>query len=191
VLGIAAEFSFVTWGTQVAVAQTGMQLADATALASLFVVGEVLGRLALSGGPAARIDLRRMLGATTVLAVLGGGVLWLAGLPVLAGVGMLVGGLGVSVMYPLTTRLAVAHTPHAPVKASARLTAASGVAIFTAPLVLGVIAGIAGVISAWAMLIGILVAALAVLALIPRPPVREPDAMAPPAPEVTVAVGGA
>jgi len=184
VLGIAAEFSFVTWGTQVAVAQAGMELADATALASLFVVGEVLGRFALSGGPAARIGLRRMLGVATVLSVMGGGLLWFAGLPALAGVGMLVGGLGISVIYPLTTRLAVAHAPQAPVKASARLTAASGVAIFAAPLVLGVAAGLAGVITAWALLIGTLAAALVVLWRIPRPPAREPD-------DGTVAAAGA
>lgn len=177
-LGVAAEFSFVTWGTQVAVAQAGLELADATALASLFVVGEVLGRLALSGGPGSRVDLRMLLGAGTVLAAVGGGLLWLAGVPALAGAGMLLGGLGVAAMYPLTTRLAVAHAPQAPVKASARLTTASGMAIFTAPLLLGVVAGIAGVISAWALLIAVLVAALVVLRLIPRPPARGLDVAA-------------
>ena len=178
VLGIAAEFSFVTWGTQVTVAQAGLRLADATALASLFVVGEVVGRLALSGGPGTRVPLRRALAAGTVLGAVGGVTLWLAGFAAAAGAGMFLGGLGISIMYPLTTRLAVAHAPEAPVKASARLTAASGVAIFTAPLLLGVVAGIAGVISAWALLVAILLAALVVLWLIPRPPVRMRDAVA-------------
>ena len=187
-LGVAAEFSFVTWGTQVAVAQAGLGLADATALASLFVVGEVLGRLALSAGPGTRVDLRLMLGASTVLGAIGGVLLWIAGLPALAGAGMLLGGLGVSVMYPLATRLAVAHSPDAPVKASARLTTASGAAIFAAPLLLGLMAGIAGVISAWALLIAILLAALAVLRLIPRPPTRGPRTV--PAAAVTAASAG-
>ena len=189
VLGVAAEFSFVTWGTQVTVAQAGLALADATALASLFVMGEVLGRLALSGGPGARAGLRAVLGAGTVLGVVGGVMLWVAGFAAMAGAGMFLAGLGISVIYPLATRLAVAHTPHAPVKASARLTAASGVAIFTAPLLLGVAAGMAGVISAWVLLVGILLIALAVLWLIPRPPAPEPQPVAGTGP-VPVAAGG-
>ncbi|HYO42850.1 MAG TPA: hypothetical protein VES19_06585 [Candidatus Limnocylindrales bacterium] len=189
-LGVAAEFSFVTWGTQVTVAQAGLALTDATALASLFVFGEVIGRLALSGGPGARIGLRVVLGAGTVLGAVGGVMLWVAGFAVMAGAGMFLAGLGISVIYPLATRLAVAHTPHAPVKASARLTAASGVAIFAAPLLLGVVAGIAGVISAWALLIAILVAALVVLWLIPIAPVRDQEPVAGAGAVPAVASGG-
>ncbi len=168
-LGIAAEFSFVSWGAQVAVARAGMELADATALASLFVVGEVLGRLALSAGPGARADAQTVLRVGTIVALVGGGLLWVAGMPVLVGAAMLLGGLGMAAHYPLTARLAVAHAQGAPVKASARLTAASGMAIGMAPLLLGVVAGAAGVISAWGLLMAMLAAALVVLWVIPRP----------------------
>ena len=168
-LGVAAEFSFVAWGAQLAVARAGLHLADATALASLFVVGEVLGRLALSAGPGARADVQTLLRAGVLITAVGGLLLWLAWLPVLVGAGMLLGGIGCAGQYPLTARLAVALAPQAPVKASARLTAASGIAFFTAPLLLGVVAGAAGVVSAWVLLMAMLAAALVVLWIIPRP----------------------
>jgi hypothetical protein len=76
-------------------------------------------------------------------------------------------------VFPLSTGLAVAHAPAAPVKASSRITAASGIAIFSAPLLLGVVAGVAGVIAAWALVLGLLAAALLVLRMVPRPPGRD------------------
>jgi MFS family permease len=172
VLCIAAEFSFVAWGAQVAVEQAGLALADATALGSLFVLGEILGRLALSTGIGTRVDVRVRLLGSTLLGAAGCVLLWLAGVPALAGAGMLIGGLGMAAVFPLSTGLAVAHAPTAPVKAGTRITAASGVAIISAPLLLGVVAGVFGVISAWALVLALLVAALIVLRLIPRPPDR-------------------
>ena len=171
-LCIAAEFSFVAWGAQVAVEQAGLDLADATALGSLFVVGEVLGRLALSTGAGAAGDVHTRLLGSTLLAAAGGAILWLAGVPALAGVGMFLGGLGMAAVFPLSTGLAVALAPDAPVTASSRITAASGVAILSAPVLLGVVAGLAGVIAAWALVLGLLAAALVVLRLVPRPPRR-------------------
>lgn len=172
-LCIAAEFSFVAWGAQVAVEQAGLDLADATALGSLFVVGEVLGRLALSTGFGSAGDARARLLVSTLLGAAGGALLWLAGVAALAGAGMFLGGLGMAAVFPLSTGVAVAHAPAAPVKASSRIAAASGIAIFSAPLLLGVAAGIAGVIAAWALVLGLLAAALLVLRLVPRPPSRD------------------
>jgi MFS family permease len=168
VLGISAEFSFVAWGAQVAVDQARIRLEDATALASLFVVGEILGRLGLSTVAGTRLDVRRVLQAGTVLAAAGGLLLWLAGTPVLAGAGMFLGGLGIAAIFPLGAGLAVAHAPHAQVRASTRLTAASGSAILGAPLLLGVVAGIAGVISAWAFVLAFLAAAVVMISIVPR-----------------------
>ena len=166
-LGVAAEFSFVGWGSQVVIARAGLSLANATALAALFVLGEGLGRLALSAGIGSQFDLRAILRGGTLLAVVGATVLWLAGIPAAAGAGMFLGGLGIAAMYPLGTRLAIGHASHAPVTAGTRLTAASGIAIFSAPLLLGVAAGVSGVVSAWALVLAFLVAALLVLGMIP------------------------
>ena len=168
-LGVAAEFSFIAWGSQVVALRVGLQLADATALASLFVAGEVLGRLALSTGIAARGDVRVLLRSGAALAALGGAVLWVATVPVLAGAGMFLGGLGIAAIFPVGAGLAVAQAPHVPVKASTRLTAASGSAIFSAPLLVGVVAGATGVTGAWILVVAFLVAAVVVMQFVPAP----------------------
>jgi hypothetical protein len=168
-LGVAAEFSFIAWGSQVVALRVGLQLADATALASLFVVGEVLGRLALSTGVGSRRDVRVLLRWGAVLAAIGGAILWAATVPALAAAGMFLGGLGIAAIFPVGAGLAVAQAPHAPVKASTRLTAASGIAIFSAPLMVGLVASASGVIGAWILVIGFLVAAVVVMQFVPKP----------------------
>jgi hypothetical protein len=174
-LGIAAEFSFVVWGAQVVTARTGIGAADATALASLYVLGMVIGRLGLSTGVASgsRVAILR---AGTALALAGSVLVWLAAAPIAAAGGLFLGGLGLSAVYPLGASLALAHARHAPLRASARLTAASGGAIITAPIALGIAAGTGGVVAAWLLVFGFLGAGLLVLLAIPRPasPVADP-----------------
>lgn len=169
VLCIGAEFSFVVWGAQVATARSGIGTADATGLASLYVVGMVLGRLALSSGRGSGSRTPAILRACTTLAVVGSAVLWVGTTPLLAGVGLFLGGLGISGIYPLGATLALAHAPHAPIRASARLATASGSAILAAPLVLGFVAGAVGVLGAWVLVFAFLGCALVVLLRVPRP----------------------
>ena len=169
-LCISAEFSFVVWGSQVVVARAGITNADATGLASLYVAGMITGRLALSTGLGSGPRTLPVLRACVTCAAVGSVILWLAAVPALAGLGLFLGGLGISGIYPLGASLALAHAPETPVRASARLTAASGLAIFTAPLALGFVAGPAGVIGAWLIVFGLLGVALFVLLQIPKPP---------------------
>lgn len=169
VLGIAAEFSFVAWGAQVVTARTGIAIADATGLASLYVLGMVAGRLVLGTGVLSGSAGIPVLRACTAVAILGSVVLWSAASPVVVAAGLFLGGLGLSGVYPLGASLALAHASHAPVRASARLTAASGAAILTAPIALGIVAGTAGVVAAWLIVLGFLGAALLLLVAIPRP----------------------
>jgi MFS family permease len=101
--------------------------------------------------------------------VAGAAVTGLATEPAVAGFGLLLGGLGISAIYPLGISLALAHAPGAPVRASARLTAASGVAILCAPLGLGFVAGALGVPTAWLIVLGMLALALVIVLRIPAP----------------------
>lgn len=160
-LCIGAEFSYVVWGAQVASARTGISTEAATSLASLYVVGMVGGRLAASIVRVAPGRSLTVLRAGTAVTALGALVVWLAPDPALAGLGLLLGGLGMAPIYPFAASLALGHAPHAPVRASARLTFASSSAIFTAPLVLGVVAGATGVVGAWLIVLAILVSAFA------------------------------
>ena len=174
-LEIGAEFSFVVWGSQVVVARTGLTNAEATGLASLYVAGMILGRLALSSGLGSGSRSLTVLRGCALLAGVGAVVLWIGTAPVVSGFGLFIGGLGISGIYPLGASLALAHAPDAPIRASARLTAASGGAIFTAPLVLGFVAQAAGVVVGWLLVFGMLSLGLLVLLRIPHPASGSPE----------------
>ena len=174
-LEIGAEFSFVVWGSQVVVARTGLTNAESTGLASLYVAGMILGRLALSSGLGSGRRSLAVLRGCAVLAGVGAIVLWIGTAPPVSGFGLFLGGLGISGIYPLGASLALAHAPDAPIRASARLTAASGSAIFTAPLVLGLVTQAAGVVVAWLLVFAMLGLGLLVLLRIPQPASASPD----------------
>ena len=162
-LSIGAEFSFVVWAAQVVASRTGISDVAATGLASLYVAGMVGGRLALATGfgtEARRLPLLRL---STSAALAGAILVALTTDPRIAGLGLLLGGLGISPAYPLGASLAIALAPGTPLHASRRLAAASGVAIFTAPLVLGVGVGLVGLAGAWVLVLGILLLGLGVL----------------------------
>ncbi len=170
-LCIGAEFSYVVWGSQVAAARTGISTNAATGLASIYVVGMIGGRLAASFvhiGPGRSLLVVR---AGTVLTALGAVVLWLAPHPELSALGLLLCGLGMAPIYPFAASLALAHAPAAPVRASARLTLASSSAIFTAPLLLGVVVSVTGIVGAWAIVLALLVVAFAVVLRVSAPAV--------------------
>ena len=166
---IAVEFSFVAWGSQVASLRAGVDIAEATALASLYVVGMAMGRFILAVNPSLTSRRLPILRAGTALVVVGALILARADSAVVAGAGLFLGGLGLSPAYPLGASLALAHARTSPVAASARLTAASGVAIISAPLAMGIVASGQGVESAWLIVIVLPVIALAVALRIPRP----------------------
>ena len=180
VLCMGAEFSIVAWGAQVATSRSGIGAADATGLASLYVLGMIVGRLALSTGVGSGQGKDALLRAGASLALIGSVVLWMATAPLIAGAGFLLAGLGMAGILPLGSTLALAHAPSAQVRASARLTAAMGVAVLTAPLVLGFVAGVVGVVGAWVLVFALLGAGLIVLSQIPQPAQSEVDPSKPP-----------
>jgi MFS family permease len=165
---IGAEFSFVVWAAQVVAARVGIDDAAATGLASLYVAGMTGGRLALATGLSAAWGATVVLRGGTAIAVVGAVCIALASGPELAGLGLLLGGIGTAPAYPLGAGLALAHAPGAPVRAARRLTAASGVAIFSMPLALGLLVGVWGVLGAWLAVLAMLGAGL--IAIIGVPP---------------------
>lgn len=166
-LCIGAESSFVAWGAQVAVAQVGIALADATALGSLFVLGLIVGRVLLGAGRGPRAAPRRLLAGMVVVGITGGLLVWVGREVALIGVGLLAGGLGLAGVWATAAGVAVANAPRSPILAGARLNPASGVAMLVVPLLLGVVATAVGVLAAWGIVLGLLVAALVVLRVVP------------------------
>jgi MFS family permease len=173
VLCMGAEFSIVAWGAQVASSRSSIDPADATALASLYVVGMILGRLGLSSGVASGPAKFVLLRGSAGLALVGSVIVWIAVTPLLAAVGFLLAGLGMAGIMPMGSTLALALAPMAPIRASARLTAAMGVAVLSAPLVVGLAAGTAGVVGAWLLELALLGGAILVLANVAPPAGRQ------------------
>lgn len=117
----------------------GLGSGAAATLSAAFVLGMAAGRAA--AGPAVRHGGRpdRLLALAALVGMTGFAVLWTAPAP-LAVVGLLVTGLGVALLYPVILGQALAAWPEQPIRAAARCALASGVAIGTAPLVLGTLA---------------------------------------------------
>jgi fucose permease len=169
VLCVSIEFSFVFWGSTIVGKRTGVSTADATLLASLFVVGMFAGRAAIGRGLGAGRASRGILAAGLCIVLVGSSVVWVSTVPILSGLGLFLGGLGTAPCWPVGLTAALQSAPKAPVSAAARSTLASGVAVLLAPSTLGLASDAVGVVGAWPIILALAVAALGVLAVTPRP----------------------
>lgn len=161
VLMVSIEFAMVFWGSSIVERQARVSLGDATLVLSVFFVGMIVGRAALSSHAFAGRDPIWLMRAGIGLAGVGSLIplLW----PSVPGgaLGLLAGGTGVSLLFPLGASISLAAVPRQARQAASRIVLASGLAILVAPLVLGVVADAAGVVVGWLLIPGICVAALA------------------------------
>ncbi len=169
VLVVALEFAFVFWATDYMESIGGIAEAAAAALTAMFFIGMAVARGL--GVPLMRLlDPRRraLLGALAVSAV-GFAMFWgspfLAGTWVWAAAGLLVAGVGVAYLFPLSFLGLVGVLVGGTDKASARAALASGVAIGLAPLLLGVAADSFGLTRALLLIPLLLLAAAANVAV--------------------------
>jgi MFS family permease len=160
---VGIEFGIVFWAAPLVQRQVGIALPEATAVATLFVVGMLAGRLALGLGLGASNAIRRSAWLALGLAGVGAGIVWVATTTLVAAAGLLLAGAGVAVLYPLGVTAALASMPEEPARAGTRLTMANGLAVLVAPFMLGAIADVAGVTTGWATILA-LVAASSMLA---------------------------
>ena len=169
VLGVSIEFSIVFWGSTIVGRRTGVSDADATLLASLFVAGMFAGRAAIWRGFGSRRSPRLMISAGLIVVLAGAMLVWLSTAPVLSALGLFLAGLGTAGVWPIGISVALAVAPNAPLEASARGTFASGIAVLVAPSALGLLSDAVGVVAAWPIVPVLAIAAIAVLAVTPRP----------------------
>jgi fucose permease len=94
------------------------------------------------------IAVERLLVAQLATTLVGFLIYWGASQPVVAIAGLLVLGIGVSLLFPLTVGLAMGAAGPASDKASARATIAFGAALLTMPVMLGGLADRAGLSNA-------------------------------------------
>jgi MFS family permease len=164
VLVVSVEFCMIYWSADYLENSFGMTRSLASQAVSLFLIAMIIGRLAASR-LVQRFPARTLVAASILLALAGFCAYWLASAAWLSLVGLFLCGLGVAGLYPLTLSLAIAAGGAQADLAGARATLASGTAILALPLVLGRFADAAGIHTAYILVAGLLVAALALVQL--------------------------
>ncbi|MDJ0767863.1 MAG: MFS transporter [Ilumatobacter sp.] len=153
---VAAEWSIGVWGAGYLVDVAGTTEGAASFLMTAFFGAMLAGRLL--GARAARIESAFTLLLVAATVGLAGILLFWASSSVLPVVGgLLVGGLGMSMLFPMLLSLAIDTAPDRSDIAAARVFIAAGGSLLLAPLTLGVIADEAGIRAAFAMVPGLFV----------------------------------
>jgi len=162
ICSVSVEFCMISWSGDFLVNRLGWSPARGSRMTSLFFAGMVLGRLAGSR-LVRRMPVQRLVAGSILLA--GGRFLlyWQGRSPglVLAGLGCT--GLGVASLYPMVLAQALGAAPGQVVRASARATLASGLAILASPLILGGFADAVGITRAYAVVLVMLAGVLAMV----------------------------
>ena len=165
VLVVSVEFCIILWGAELLENVKHLARPDAALSMSLFLGAMLAGRW-LGGLLLRRVASKTLLLATLVLAGLGFMLHWQGeSLPVVA-TGLVLAGLGVANLYPMTLALAVGAAPGQVERAAARSTLASGTAALAAPLVLGRLADLLGIGAAYGIIGALLVAAFGLIVVV-------------------------
>ncbi|MEZ5865536.1 MAG: MFS transporter [Geminicoccaceae bacterium] len=158
-LVVAIEFSVLLWAPAFLEVVVGLAPATAASTAALFALAMLVGRSAGSA-VVGRIAAHRLYAGALLVTLAGFVPYWAGAGPVLAVPGLFVLGLGTALLYPLTLGLALEAAGPNGVAASARFMLAIGMAILTAPFLLGDLADRIGLEAAH-----LVIPALALLAL--------------------------
>ncbi len=149
-LGIAVEFCLIYFGAE-QIQSTGLSAAAATTALVAFYVGILVGRLAGAGLTVRPGRSVALVWASLALTAAGFVVFWLAGHPVLGIVGLLVAGIGVANLYPLSLALTLEAAPGRTDAANAVIQLIGGLAVVVAPFLLGALADHSGLHTAFAV----------------------------------------
>lgn len=166
-LFVALEWSIGVWGADFMVGVNGLSKVDAATVMGLYLGTAILARIAIS-----RLTRHWEAGSLLILALglvaLGFPFFWLSRSVPLAVAGMLLAGLGVTNLYPLTMTLAMSAASDQTDLASSRISLAVGLAGGSAPYLLGWIADQVGLWRAFSIVPVFLVAGFAGALLINR-----------------------
>ena len=177
-LAVGIEFCVLFYGVPLLGIGAHLSTADAAALLSLFVAGELTGRVGgawLTRRPGRAV---RLIGGALVVAMAGFLVLWLTRITGLAAAALFVTGLGIGNLYPLSLALALRAGAGRTDQAMSRVQVGVGVAIGTAPLLLGVLSDHVGVLRALAVEPALIMVAAVLLLLVARGAPARPAAAA-------------
>lgn len=159
VLCVGAEWCLAFWSADFLSTVAGLPQGIASTAVSLFYLAMIVGRV-IGSRLAWVMPTGRLLLAALGVAAVGFPLFWLARVPALNVAGLFVAGLGVANLYPLSLSAATSTAAGQANTASARISLAAGLAILTAPLVLGSVADRVGIQDAYGLVVGLLAAAV-------------------------------
>jgi fucose permease len=165
VLAVAIEFCMIYWTAAYMEKELNMPRASAAQAVSLFLAGMILGRL-MSSRMLRYFSARLVVFASILLGMAGFALYWSTTNALVGMISVAITGLGVASLYPLILSMAIGAVKGNEAQAGARATLASGVAILVLPLVLGRLADMIGLKSAFAVIAVMLVAVFLLMALI-------------------------
>lgn len=150
VLAVSIEFCMIFWSADYLVSELNLAPATAAQSVSLFLAGMVLGRLV--GSRVLRLlSPRTVVLASILVGMLGFAFYWTAASPWVGMLSLGITGFGVASLYPLVLSMAIGAASGGESLAGARTTLASGTAILLLPLVLGRLADLAGIKTAYTL----------------------------------------
>jgi fucose permease len=161
-LVVAIEFSVLLWAPAYLEQVVGLRPAAAAGTAAVFPVAMLVGRL-LGSGLVGWVRAPVLYVLALLVSLLGFALYWSSAMPGVAVAGLAVLGLGVALLYPLNLGLALEAAGPRGAAASARIMLAVGLAVLTAPFVLGAIADRVGLAAAHLVIPCLVLAALVVL----------------------------
>ena len=154
--GVAVEFCMVFWSADYLEQVLGLTKADAAQSVSLFLAAMILGRI-LGSRLVQRFPTRAVVTVSILVASIGFLLFWKGESSSIGLSGLFITGLGVAGLYPLILSLAIGAADGKTVQAGARVTLASGTAILALPLVLGRLADVVGIRSAYGVVVLLLI----------------------------------
>ena len=169
VAAVSVEFCMIFWSADYLETSLGMLKADAARAVSLFLAGMIIGRIAGSR-LGERFGVQQFVTASVLVAVAGFLTYWMAATSTMGMLGLFITGLGVASLYPLILSLAIGSAGGGTVQASAFSSLASGVAIFSLPLILGRLADAVGIHEAYLLVLLLLVMAFLIIQATARLP---------------------
>jgi fucose permease len=163
-LAVAIEFCIIYWVADFLEKARGLARPDAALSTSVFLTSMLLGRT-LGSWVLRRNQSIRLLFGSVALATLGFLVHWQAPLLPLAHAGLFLAGLGVANLYPLGLTFAMGTVGGQTDKASARASLGVALAILCLPLLLGRLADLSDIATAYGLVAVLLGLALLVVPL--------------------------
>lgn len=161
-LCVGTEWSIIFWAADFLEQAIGLSKINAASLMSLFFGAVMLGRVI--GSYASRfMPSNRLLIITIGIVLVGFPLFWLAPFAWLNVTGLFVLGLGTANLFPLSMSIALSLAPQQVDTASARVVMSAGIAMLTAPFILGWLADTVGIQLAYSIVPLLLLAALAII----------------------------